>query len=156
MSTHQHKRLVQTRRWQTEVLPRLIRPYMGLLRQTCNLKHKANREEKACTCMNVPRILSIVVVRFSKLEQLELPICACQPAAVQLVEQGLFPCAPVHPTLAVDIRVLDFVTRLFLRIAPNNTAWADTINDFLYSQGYQLQGKDPLRRRFGNALQWYN
>ncbi|KAJ3720488.1 hypothetical protein C8R42DRAFT_696783 [Lentinula raphanica] len=156
MSTHQHKRLVQTHRWQTEVLPRLIRPYMGLLRQTSNLRHEVNRVEKACTCMNVPRSLPVVIVRFSKLERIELSICACQPAAVQLVEQGFFPCAPMHPTLAVDIRVLDFVTRLFLRIAPNNTAWVDTINDFLYSQGYQLQGKDPLRRRFGNALQWYN
>ncbi|KAJ3779444.1 hypothetical protein GGU10DRAFT_233852, partial [Lentinula aff. detonsa] len=39
---------------------------------------------------------------------------------------------------------------------PNNTAWADSINEFLSSQGYQLQGQDPLRRRFGNALQWYN
>ncbi|KAJ3739924.1 hypothetical protein DFH05DRAFT_1529806 [Lentinula detonsa] len=58
--------------------------------------------------------------------------------------------------LAVDIHVLDFVTRLFLRIAPNNTAWADSINEFLSSQGYQLQGQDPLRRQFGNALQWFN
>ncbi|KAJ3715841.1 hypothetical protein C8R42DRAFT_544498, partial [Lentinula raphanica] len=108
------------------------------------------------TCLNVPRNLPIVVVHFSQLEKIELSICACQTAAVQLVEQGLFPCAPVHPTLAVDMRVLDFVTRLFLRIAPNNTAWVDTINDFLNSQGYHLSGKDPLRRRFGNALQWYN
>ncbi|KAJ3990592.1 hypothetical protein F5050DRAFT_1824082, partial [Lentinula boryana] len=41
-------------------------------------------------------------------------------------------------------------------LPPNNTAWADSINEFLSSQGYQLQGQDPLRRRFGNALQWYN
>ncbi|KAJ3714478.1 hypothetical protein C8R42DRAFT_646407 [Lentinula raphanica] len=129
---------------------------MSLLRQTSNLRHELKRSEKACTCLNVPRKLPIVVVRFSQLEKIELSICACQTAAVQLVEQGLFPCAPIHPTLAVDIRVLDFVTKLFLRIAPNNTAWVDALSDFLNSQGYQLPGKDPLRRRFGNALQWYN
>ncbi|KAJ3712522.1 hypothetical protein C8R42DRAFT_594593 [Lentinula raphanica] len=156
VSAHQHKRLVQTRRWQTEVLPRLIQPYMSLLRQTTNLRHEPKRSEKVCTCLNVPRNLPIVVVRFSQLEKIELSICACQTAAVQLVEQGLFPCAPIHPTLAVDIHVLDFVTKLFLRIAPNNTAWVDAISDFLNSLGYQLPGKDPLRRRFGNALQWYN
>ncbi|KAJ3748154.1 hypothetical protein EV360DRAFT_57113 [Lentinula raphanica] len=132
VSAHQHKCLVQTRRWQTEVLPRLIQPYMSLLHQTTNLRHEPKRSEKVCTCLNVPRNLPIVVVRFSQLEKIELSICACQTAAVQLVEQGLFPCAPIHPTLAVDIHVLDFVTKLFLRIAPNNTAWVDAISDFLH------------------------
>ncbi|KAJ3710346.1 hypothetical protein DFJ43DRAFT_1009274 [Lentinula guzmanii] len=156
MSAHQHKRLAQNHRWQTEVLPCLIRPYMSMLRQTDNLRNEAGMLDKACTCLNNPRLLEISIVRFTKLQKLVLSVCACRTAAVQLVEQGLFPCAPVHPTLAVDIHVLDFVTRLFLRIAPNNTAWADSINEFLSSQGYQLQGQDPLRRRFGNALQWYN
>ncbi|KAE9391440.1 hypothetical protein BT96DRAFT_832067, partial [Gymnopus androsaceus JB14] len=67
----------------------------------------------------------------------------------------LFPCSPVYPTLAVDIRVLDFVRRLFLRIAPNYTAWCSAATDFLASQGYHLPGDDPLRRRFANALQWF-
>lgn len=67
----------------------------------------------------------------------------------------MFPCSPVYPTLAVDIRVLDFVRRLFLRIAPNYTAWCSAVVDFLSSQGYHLPGEDPLRRRFSNALQWF-
>lgn len=36
------------------------------------------------------------------------------------------------------MRVLDFVTRLFVRISPNNTAWCKTIEDFLDAQGYKL------------------
>lgn len=79
----------------------------------------------------------------------------CSKAAVQLVRSGLFPCSPVYPTLAIDIRVLDFVRRLFLRIAPNYTAWCSAATDFLASQGYHLPGDDPLRRRFANALQWF-
>lgn len=67
----------------------------------------------------------------------------------------MFPCSPVYPTLAIDIRVLDFVRRLFLRIAPNYTAWCSAATDFLASLGYHLPGDDPLRRRFTNALQWY-
>ncbi|KAF9070970.1 hypothetical protein BDP27DRAFT_1193179, partial [Rhodocollybia butyracea] len=76
-------------------------------------------------------------------------------ASVQLVRSGLFPCSPIFPTLAVDICLPDFVRRLFLRIAPNYTAWCSAATDFLSSQGYHLPGDDPLRRRFANALQWF-
>lgn len=74
---------------------------------------------------------------------------------MQLVRSGLFPCSPIYPTVAIDIRVLDFVRRLFLRIAPNYTAWCSATIDFLAGQGYHLPGDDPLRRRFANALQWF-
>ncbi|KAJ3715792.1 hypothetical protein C8R42DRAFT_698260 [Lentinula raphanica] len=122
---HSRKRLAQFQHWKLDIIPKLRKPYMKLLRETENLK------------------------------QDPLNVCACRTAAVQLVERGLFPCAPLQPSLAVDMRVLDFVSRLFLRISPNTTALADTIRDFLCSQGYNMQGEDPLRRRFGNALQWY-
>lgn len=66
------------------------------------------------------------------------------------MKRGLFGCAPLRPSLAVDLRVLDFVTRLFLRISPNNTAVCNTIEDFLKSQGYQLRGQvNHLPYRFG-------
>ncbi|KAJ3732470.1 hypothetical protein DFJ43DRAFT_1154503 [Lentinula guzmanii] len=58
--------------------------------------------------------------------------------------------------LAVDIRLLNFVSRLFLKISPNNTAISNTLDEFLQAQGYQMKGEDPLRRRFGSALQWFN
>jgi hypothetical protein len=51
--------------------------------------------------------------------------------------------------------MLDFVRRLFVRIAPNYTAWCGALTDFLGAQGYHLPGDDPLRRRFANALQWF-
>lgn len=91
----------------------------------------------------------------TEIEQIELWASECSKAAVQLVRSGLFPCSPIYPTLAVDIRVLDFVRRLFLRIAPNYTAWCNAATDFLAAQGYRLPGDDPLRRRFANALQWF-
>lgn len=58
--------------------------------------------------------------------------------------RGLFGCTPVHPSLAVDLRVLDFVTRLFLRISPNNTVVCNTIDNFLKCQGYHLCGQVHL------------
>lgn len=75
------------------------------------------------------------------LERLNLCVCECSPAAVQLVSQGLFPCAPLWPTLAVDIRVLELVSGLFLRMSPNNTAITSTLQDFLDSRGYKLEGQ---------------
>ncbi|KAJ3725522.1 hypothetical protein DFJ43DRAFT_1157442 [Lentinula guzmanii] len=156
-TAHRQKRLAQTLRWQNDVLPTLIAPYMNYLRQSANLSKEVEVEAVPCTCMDAgQRVLDVVVVRFNKLQKLQLTICHCHPAAVQLIERGLFGSAPKEPTLAVDLHVLDFITRLFLRISPNNTAICNTIEDFLSSQGYQLRGKDPLRRRFSMALRWYN
>lgn len=97
----------------------------------------------------------LILIYTIEIEQIELWASECSSASIQLIRSGLFPCSPVFPSLAVDIRVLDFVRRLFLRIAPNYTAWCNAATDFLASQGYHLPGDDPLRRRFANALQWY-
>ncbi|KAG6904128.1 hypothetical protein DXG01_012419, partial [Tephrocybe rancida] len=63
---------------------------------------------------------------------------------------------PREPTLAVDIKVLDFVSSLFLNVAPNNAGWTKTVETFLEKQGYKLKTEGSLRKRFGNALVWYN
>ncbi|KAE9382780.1 hypothetical protein BT96DRAFT_747706, partial [Gymnopus androsaceus JB14] len=150
------KRLAQYARWTDEVIPRLIGPYMKYVRESSNLAEELSVEAEECVCLTKGLGLEVLVVRFNKLEKITIRTCACQTAATQLMKRGLFGCAPLRPSLAVDLRVLDFVSRLFLRISPNNTAVCNTIEDFLKCQGYQLRGQDPLRRRFANALQWYN
>ncbi|KAG6912817.1 hypothetical protein DXG01_011793, partial [Tephrocybe rancida] len=69
---------------------------------------------------------------------------------------GCFALAPLEPTLAVDFNALDFVSTLFLHVAPNNTGWTDTVETFLAKQGYKLAYEGSLRKRFGNMLVWYN
>ncbi|KAL1685254.1 hypothetical protein GGG16DRAFT_33493, partial [Schizophyllum commune] len=81
--------------------------------------------------------------------------CFCCPAARQLVEVGLFPCAPYRPSLAVDINLLDFVRILFLNISPNVTAWCKATEAFLLARSYKLNYSDNLRKRFGYALLWF-
>ncbi|KAJ7851149.1 hypothetical protein B0H14DRAFT_3662493 [Mycena olivaceomarginata] len=46
---------------------------------------------------------------------------------------------------------------LFLNMPPNNTALTKTLETYLDSMGYKLANhtQDALRRRFGNALEWY-
>ncbi|KAJ7883156.1 hypothetical protein B0H14DRAFT_3750115 [Mycena olivaceomarginata] len=61
----------------------------------------------------------------------------------------------VPPSLAVDLRVLEFAFKLFLNVAPNHTAFSTTLETVLSTMGYQLNRQNTLLRRFGNALTWY-
>ena len=56
------------------------------------------------------------------------------------MKSGFFPCAPIRPTLAVDINLLQFVSFGFLNMAPNVTGWAKTIEEFLRIRGYVFNG----------------
>ncbi|KAI6139104.1 hypothetical protein BKA82DRAFT_4332382 [Pisolithus tinctorius] len=80
------------------------------------------------------------------LEEIEISYCACTPAPIHLMGHGLFVCSPISPTLAVDLRVLEFVRKLFVRLTPNTTAWCEALESFLDAQGYKLH----------NAYHWYS
>ncbi|THU79970.1 hypothetical protein K435DRAFT_696684 [Dendrothele bispora CBS 962.96] len=155
-STRQKKEL-QARNWLEKVIPCLIEPYMELMQKTEDLRRVAPLGMRArCECA-LSQQVTVLVIWFDRIEEIQVPYCTkCELVAVQLVRSGLFPCAPFRPSLAVDIKMLDFVTRLFLRVSPNHTAWCHTLEDYLGSQGYHIHGTDPLRRRFANALMWFN
>lgn len=75
---------------------------------------------------------------FSGLHVIELKVCQCSPAAEQLVCIGLFPCAPLAPSLAIDIGLLQFTQALFVRLPPNTTSFCETLEYFLECRGYKL------------------
>ncbi|KAJ3780706.1 hypothetical protein GGU10DRAFT_397699 [Lentinula aff. detonsa] len=143
-SKHRLKHEKTWQRWTREVIPSLIEHYYDFQRQTDSLHKdpKVSLQTDPCTCCQ-------------EFEKIELWASLCTPASLQLVHSGFFPCAPVFTSLAVEMRLLDFVRHLFLRIAPNHTAWCQAATNFLGAQGYRLPGEDPLRRRFANALQWF-
>ncbi|KAJ7747630.1 hypothetical protein DFH07DRAFT_962422 [Mycena maculata] len=153
---HGRKRATQWQRWQTEVLPALLVPYAHVLHETKLLQDYDTLEipRKSCAC--VGRALKIAVVRFTSIDDITLNVCPCHPTAVQLIKAGAFACAPVSPWLVVDLRVLEFTRSLFIQIAPNNTAFAFTLETVLANMGFQLDHKNSLRRRFGNSLMWYS
>ncbi|KAF9509111.1 hypothetical protein BS47DRAFT_1281998, partial [Hydnum rufescens UP504] len=64
--------------------------------------------------------------------------CNCGPAALLLLELGLFPSAPVHPTLAVDLDLLDFMSTVFKVEQPNIHGWVSSLQRFLWKQGHVL------------------
>ncbi|KAF9516459.1 hypothetical protein BS47DRAFT_1292357 [Hydnum rufescens UP504] len=78
------------------------------------------------------------------LEDIVLEVCACHSAAVQLIEHGYFQCAPLHPTLAVSLDMLEFTTTLFLCIGPNERAWAETIVMCLKACGHGFATGDSF------------
>ena len=64
---YRHKRRMTTQRWQTEVLPKLLAPYMRLMEDTNNLRNppkSSTPTPQACTCNGeLRRALSILVLR---------------------------------------------------------------------------------------------
>ncbi|KAF8132708.1 hypothetical protein K438DRAFT_1442136, partial [Mycena galopus ATCC 62051] len=68
---------------------------------------------------------------------------------------GAFGCVPLEPSIAVDLRVLEFARNLFLQISPNTTAFTLAFEQVLSNMGFQLQHQNFLQRRFGNCLMWY-
>ena len=79
------------------------------------------------------------------LGRVHIQVCKCMSTSQQLVDNGFFSCAPTAPTLAVDIRVLEFVSGLFKRISPNHTAWCKAVDEFLDGQGYKLENEVRFR-----------
>lgn len=89
------------------------------------------------------------------LDFIQLRLCPCAPAPVQLIKQGLFPCSPVYPALAVSLDMLEFVSMLFVHLALNETAWCDALTVFLARRGHVFEAQDSLRRRFASAFGQY-
>ncbi|KAJ7501610.1 hypothetical protein B0H11DRAFT_1713561 [Mycena galericulata] len=152
---HRRKRAAQWKRWQSDILPTLLPHLHRVLQETHSFRDLDNLEPSRNPCGCTGKLLKIAIVHFSSIDDVELKVCACAPAPVQLMEMGAFPCAPLHPSLAVDLRVLEFSRNLFLQISPNNTAFTVALERVLESMGFQLDHHNSLRRRFGNCLMWY-
>jgi len=145
----------QWMKWNDVVIPGLLRPYIGLLFQTDSLQNiHTVRTVLGCTGCQLGRLLDIFCVFFDSmlfhfpfvfyfsnclaLEIEKISLCTCSDIPIQLLNMGLFPCAPIFPTLAVDIQLLEFVKELFVNAAPNITAWCNTLESFWNVRGFKL------------------
>ncbi|KAJ7580921.1 hypothetical protein C8J56DRAFT_1057894 [Mycena floridula] len=150
----QNKKTKQWEVWETQVLPKLVPVYMALRRRTQSFSNfRGVRELNGCKGCHQGRQLEIACIFMDNIASIKL--CTCTPIPVQLLNVGLFACAPQFPSLAVDVNMLEFVSKLFVHTAPNSTAWTATLEDFLRDRQFQLGPPDVLRKRFSAALQWY-
>ncbi|KAI5993753.1 hypothetical protein F5J12DRAFT_907337 [Pisolithus orientalis] len=89
------------------------------------------------------------------LQSVDLAVCPCAPAALQLLWMGYFPCAPLGPTLAVSLQLLSFVQQFFMCIPPSTSAWCESLEAYLAAMGYEVDTKEGIFQRFSNAYHWY-
>src|SRR5258705_7525866 len=66
-----------------------------------------------CDCAGAHLGIQVLCVYMTHLETVSIRYCAKRPVVEQLVQRGLFPCAPLRPTLAIDIFMLEWATTLF-------------------------------------------
>jgi hypothetical protein len=65
-SRHRRKRVAQWKRWQNEIIPVLIAPYMDLLEATQSLRYDPPPPSmNACTCGDPGRNLAVTIVKFT-------------------------------------------------------------------------------------------
>lgn len=154
-SRHARRKHAQAHRWNQDVLPLLIRPFMKFTRGLLSPHTPSDDALTVCRCNGRHRSLGVLFVSIERLEDVVLDICECRTAAVQIVERGFFPCSPMYPTLAVSLNMLEFVAALFLHVAPNERAWSATVVGYLKARGHEFATGDSFRRRFSNCLAYY-
>src|SRR5258708_2941128 len=108
-----------------------------------------------CLCKNPHTVLNVTCVYMDRLEEIKVQHCLKRPAAIQLLELGLFPCMPVQPGLAVSLVMLEWACTLFLHMASNMQAWADTVEIMLKCQGYSFRKSHSFCCHFNNVLVHY-
>lgn len=84
----------------------------------------------------------------------EVSVCPCS-AGKELLLRGYFPSSPLQPTVAFDIKMLEFARELYLRSSPNRSAWTNTLESYLQGRGYVLTGVEKTRRKFAKASRYY-
>ncbi|KIJ60414.1 hypothetical protein HYDPIDRAFT_76343, partial [Hydnomerulius pinastri MD-312] len=126
------KKQNQARRWSQDIIPALIRPYLAYLKDTQCLRvpsdiHAENSHLPSCAGFCTQCTLTITCILF---DYVSIQSCGCCPTSVTLLTCGLFACLPVAPSVAVDLRVLELVKKLFVRMTPNTTTWCEALECF--------------------------
>jgi len=125
------------------------------------------------TSLCVSGMLSLAVVVGFRVEK----ICCCRyhhPAPVALLHLGYMACAPVRPSIAFNISLLQLVDLGSFYMAPNINGWSKTFVALHLKSGFEWttqvsctsiadpcsyaqpnRTQDSLRRRLGTALLWY-
>ncbi|KIK15234.1 hypothetical protein PISMIDRAFT_57995, partial [Pisolithus microcarpus 441] len=93
------KMMRQWQQWSSTTIPSLIEPYLVYRRLSRNFQDVVDYELPQCNCQ-LSRRLKVLCIQFNGLKTVDLMVCPCVPAAVQLLRMGFFPCALLGPTLA--------------------------------------------------------
>ncbi|KAG1868542.1 hypothetical protein F4604DRAFT_1584597, partial [Suillus subluteus] len=139
------KKINQWQCWTNKVIPSLITPYLAYLRKSTSLHNHIGLQpdevaDFQCRSSCRWRALDITCILFNCMS-LSLLNCTCASAPLQLLACSYFACAPIAPSLTVDLQLLELIKTLFVHITPNMTAWYEKLEHFLAGCGYELTTK---------------
>ncbi|KAF7969128.1 hypothetical protein HWV62_28246 [Athelia sp. TMB] len=140
-SEHYLKSSRLTDTWTLHVIPSLVPIYLHLLRTTQSLTRPPVLTSQLCTCGGKITTIVVICVYFDALRSQEVQSCTCKPVPQQLVVMGLPPCAPVAPTLAVDLKLLEFSRLQFLTMVPNMAGWCEAMEMHLKALSFKFVGQ---------------
>lgn len=184
-SRHRRRRQKQYQNWHELISERFMRLYL-------DQKHGIATPIRDVSCECRRRRLTVMLADWDSSYRrfavsvtdvdlgsrvVQIWICACTPAAEQLLAMGYFPCAPRGPSIAFSTALLDFISIHSLNVAPNITAWAETLQTFWARRGHESNAavrdlnrptarrrillaesfaqKTPVRKRLGSAMTWF-
>ncbi|KIJ34732.1 hypothetical protein M422DRAFT_181663, partial [Sphaerobolus stellatus SS14] len=159
---YRHKKSNQYRQWINDIIPNLQDPYLRIRRLTEEGRLPPPEVEHevicqcACTCNKVSPKSNVVLAYWDRLEEVTILYCDCKPASEQLMSRGFFPCAPIRPSMAFDMSLLDLISANMHYLAPNISGWGLTLEWFWQSRVYSIGSREIVKRRFTNTYQWYN
>ncbi|KAL4061864.1 hypothetical protein V8B97DRAFT_2027067 [Scleroderma yunnanense] len=140
---HTCKKMRQWQWWSNEVIPSLVQLFHDPITpwpQIC---------KGQCVCHH----LKVECINYDNIQTIGIVVCSCITAVQQLLQMSYFPCAPLAPTLAVSLKLLNLVKHLFVHIPPNISAWCEALQSYLGSMGYSVDSK--VRLLFSNAYHWH-
>lgn len=151
-------------KWTSVIVPSPVQPYLRLLRITNSLRDLHHDQVIDCTCgrLNLRQMtvtclhfdsahIFILIYKvpinfcFPALKEETITTCQCSTAPQVLLARGFFPCTPVAPSLAVDIKLLEFARLQFLHLVPNTTGWCDATESFLNALSFKLTTRVCLK-----------
>ncbi|KAJ3531227.1 hypothetical protein NMY22_g8250 [Coprinellus aureogranulatus] len=142
---------IEWERWE-KLLTDLIPTYLNLLHDSSNLRSIKRDIPRVCGCSRT-RSLSVTVYGMDDMATVR--VCPCS-AGIQLLQSGYFPSAPLRPTVAFDVKMLEFARELYLRSSPNRSAWTAALESYLRGRGYIVTGVEKTRRKFAKAARYYS
>ncbi|EIW74315.1 hypothetical protein CONPUDRAFT_15837, partial [Coniophora puteana RWD-64-598 SS2] len=135
------KRHNQWQRWTRDVIPRLIDVYADYMSRSKGLREIPATPCNTTSCSCDKKLLEVDCISFDRVVHVSLQTCRCRTAPMQLLARGFFPCAPIAPSMAFDLRLLEFARLLFARLTPNSTGWCEAVEVFMYLLRYRLDTK---------------
>ncbi|KAF5332294.1 hypothetical protein D9611_008142 [Ephemerocybe angulata] len=123
-----------------------------------NLRHDCSKEPGQC----IQRTVEVVGLYADCWEKHAVQYCACETICQVLIRNGLFPCSPSMPRMAVEINLLALYRAQWEKACEAVNAISGALHSHYVRRGFPMINskgelvQDAFRRGVGNAMLWYD